>query len=408
MEFSGGYMIERWVKIFQIAATYIGTVVGAGFASGQSIMQFFTVYGPVGAVGITITTFLFMWLGTKMMVVAHRIKAFSYQEFNDHLFGPVLGKLANALTLLILLGVTAVMLSGTGSIFEEQLHLPYQIGIVLSIVLAYWVMTKEMNGIVVVNALVVPMMLLFTCLIAIQVVEPDAIMRITEWQRQQLRDYGWALSAFVYVALNFAFAQAVMVPLGSEVKEESTLKWGGFWGGIGLGAMLLIYHFAINARMPEIMELEIPMAEIVRGLGAFPYVLFLLVIYGEIFTTLIGNVFGMTRQIQSLFPLPKNAVILTVLLACFLISQVGFASLLTYLYPLFGYIGMLLLALLAFRRLPQADGPPVDPPAEPPGLTGGLGIPFSAAPAYELRARGQQRQSSLENEKQGHGLKKEE
>ncbi|MEC0141335.1 hypothetical protein P4H94_31310, partial [Paenibacillus macerans] len=359
-------MVERWFKIFQIAATYIGTVVGAGFASGQSIMQFFTVYGPVGAVGVAIATFLFMWLGTKMMVVAHRIKAFSYQEFNEHLFGPVLGKLANALTLLILLGVTAVMLSGTGSIFEEQLHLPYQLGIVLSIVLAYWVMTKELNGIVAVNALVVPMMLLFTCLIAINVIEPGGITRITDWQRQQLQDYGWVLSAFVYVALNFAFAQAVMVPLGSEVKEESTLKWGGIWGGIGLGAMLLTYHFAINARMPGIMELEIPMAEIVRGLGVFPHVLFLLVIYGEIFTTLIGNVFGMTRQIQSLFPLPKNAVILAVLLACFLISQVGFASLLTYLYPLFGYIGMLLLALLAFRRPPQPDGPPLDgPPANP-------------------------------------------
>lgn len=397
-------MVERWFKIFQIAATYIGTVVGAGFASGQSIMQFFTVYGPVGAVGVAIATFLFMWLGTKMMVVAHRIKAFSYQEFNEHLFGPVLGKLANALTLLILLGVTAVMLSGTGSIFEEQLHLPYQLGIVLSIVLAYWVMTKELNGIVAVNALVVPMMLLFTCLIAINFIEPGGITRITDWQRQQLQDYGWVLSAFVYVALNFAFAQAVMVPLGSEVKEESTLKWGGIWGGIGLGAMLLTYHFAINARMPGIMELEIPMAEIVRGLGVFPHVLFLLVIYGEIFTTLIGNVFGMTRQIQSLFPLPKNAVILAVLLACFLISQVGFASLLTYLYPLFGYIGMLLLALLAFRRPPQPDGPPLDgppanPPAEHPGLTGRLGIPFSAAPAYVQRSS-DRRQERPEKENQ--------
>lgn len=131
-------MKHRWVKIFQIAVTYIGTVVGAGFASGQSIMQFFTLYGSVGAAGIIVSTLLFMWLGTKMMIYAHRIQAFSYQEFNDHLFGSLFGKVANFLTLLILLGVTAVMLSGTGSIFAEQLQLPYQLGIIVSIVLIIW------------------------------------------------------------------------------------------------------------------------------------------------------------------------------------------------------------------------------------------------------------------------------
>ncbi|GJM71255.1 hypothetical protein HMSSN036_34710 [Paenibacillus macerans] len=41
-------MVERWFKIFQIAATYIGTVVGAGFASGQSIMQFLPFTVPWG------------------------------------------------------------------------------------------------------------------------------------------------------------------------------------------------------------------------------------------------------------------------------------------------------------------------------------------------------------------------
>ncbi|WP_068784870.1 YkvI family membrane protein [Paenibacillus phocaensis] len=346
-------MNGQWVKIFQIAMTYIGTVVGAGFASGQSIMRFFTVYGPVGAAGIVVTTLLFIWLGTKMMIYAHRIQAYSYQEFNDHLFGSLFGKIANLLTLLILLGVTAVMLSGTGSIFAEQLRLPYQWGILISIVLGYLVMTKEMNGIVIVNAVVVPMILLFTSLIAFRAIQPDTLLRMNGWQLQQLESYRWALSPFTYAALNFAFIQAVMVPLGSEIKDERTLKWGGIWGGIGLGAMLLIYHFALNSRMPEMLGYDIPMAEIVRDLGPFLHVLFLLVIYGEIFTTLVGNVFGVTRQLQSLYKVPKNATLLVVLLACFLISQAGFASLLTYLYPLFGYIGMLLLFLLAFRRLPK-------------------------------------------------------
>jgi uncharacterized membrane protein YkvI len=349
----GGAMNQKTIMILQIAATYMGTVVGAGFASGQSIMQFFTVYGAFGGVGIWIATFLFIWIGTKMMILSHRIKASSYQELNNYLFGDIFGKIANILTFIILVGVTAVMMSGTGSIFEEQLGLPYQFGIIISILLSYLVMSKELNGIMAANSLVVPLMLFFMILIAIKVVGIDGIGEATDWQKQMsLNHVKWIISPFTYVALNFAFVQAVLVPLGSEVKDESLLKWGGFWGGIGLGVMLFISHFAIHSRMPEILQFDIPMAEIIRGFGWFFHLLFILVIYGEIFTTLIGNVFGITRHIQSLYALPRNWVVLAILLICLLISQVGFTSLLTYLYPLFGYMGMILLIFLVVRRLP--------------------------------------------------------
>ncbi|BFH69042.1 membrane protein [Paenibacillus dendritiformis] len=346
-------MKKRVSLILKIAATYIGTVVGAGFASGQSIMQFFTAYGAFGGISIAVTTFLFIWLGTKMMILSRRIQAFSYQEFNNFLFGNLFGKVANALTFLILFGVTAVMLSGTGSLFEEQLGLPYQIGIVVSVALSYLVMSKELNGILAVNSLVVPMMLVFIVLIAFRAIEMDGIWGVTGSHTQLRDNLKWMLSPFMYAALNLAFAQAVMVPLGREVEDESEIKWGGFLGGVGLGMMLLISHFALNSRMPEILQFQLPMAEIIRSLGPFVHVLFLLVIYGEIFTTLIGNVFGVTRQIQSLYKLPKSAIVLAVLLACFIISQAGFTSLLTYLYPLFGYLGIILLIVLAAKRLPE-------------------------------------------------------
>ncbi|CAM3767878.1 hypothetical protein [Marinicrinis lubricantis] len=346
-------MKKKTKMIVQVAATYTGTVVGAGFASGQSIMQFFTAYGAYGGLSIVGSTFFFVWLGTKMMVLAHRINAFSYQEFNVYLFGKIFGKVANALTFMILFGVTAVMLSGTGTIFEEQLHLPYQLGIIISIGLCYLVMTKEISGIMAVNSLVVPMMLFFTILLAVKVVRVDNVFGSVVWQDQQLYNWKWLASPFVYAGLNFAFIQAVMVPLGSEVDDESALRWGGFWGGAGLGFMLLASHLAMSSRMPEILQFDIPMAELIRDFGWYVHVWFLLVIYGEIFTTLVGNVFGITRQIHSLYNIPKNVIVLAVLFASFLISQAGFTSLLTYLYPLFGYMGVILLVFLAGKRMPE-------------------------------------------------------
>lgn len=36
---------QKGISTFKVAATYIGTVVGAGFTSGQEMLQFFAVFG---------------------------------------------------------------------------------------------------------------------------------------------------------------------------------------------------------------------------------------------------------------------------------------------------------------------------------------------------------------------------
>lgn len=347
-------MQRRW-PVLQVAATYMGTVVGAGFASGQSIMQFFSVHGVWGAAGVAVSTLLFVWFGIRMMVVSARINAHSYTDLNRYLFGKALGGAVNAMIFATLLAVTAVMLSGTGSLFEEQLGIPAILGIAIAILLTYLVLMNGITGIIAINALVVPMMLFFALLITVNLLSgAEGAQAFEGWMS------GWnggiwskahlAADALTYAALNFAFAQAVLVPLGSEIGDETTLRRGGLAGGIGLGFMLLVNHLAISARMPEMLRFDVPIGEIIRDWGRPVHLLFVAVICGEIFTTLIGNVFGMTRQIAGRFDLPKNAVTAAVLLAAFAISLPGFASLVTYLYPLLGYMGLVLLAALAIKK----------------------------------------------------------
>lgn len=79
--------MSKWKLTLQVAATYIGTVVGAGFATGKEIVQFFTQYGSMGLFGILISGLFFIWLGSKMMLIAQSIDATSYQTLNTHLFG---------------------------------------------------------------------------------------------------------------------------------------------------------------------------------------------------------------------------------------------------------------------------------------------------------------------------------
>lgn len=116
--------MKSHVRTLQIAFTYIGTIVGAGFATGQEILRFFTRYGHWALLTILFSAALFIWLGTKMMIIARKISADSYEDFNRHLFGAKAGTIISLFTMIILIGVNSIMLAGAGAIFKEHLSLP--------------------------------------------------------------------------------------------------------------------------------------------------------------------------------------------------------------------------------------------------------------------------------------------
>lgn len=109
----------------------------------------------------------FIWLGTKMMLLSSQIGAFSAQEFNKYLFGDVFGNVVNTLLLLVLFGVTSVMLSGAGAVFEEQLRLPRQLGILITVIACLIISSRGLQGVFEVNTLVVPIMMIFIIGLAI-------------------------------------------------------------------------------------------------------------------------------------------------------------------------------------------------------------------------------------------------
>jgi uncharacterized membrane protein YkvI len=342
-------MSGRIKQILQIAATYIGTVVGAGFATGREIVEFFTKYGSAGFAGILISGFLFIAIGTKLMLMARRINASSFDDMNHYLFGSAASRVVNVLMLIMLFGVTGVMLSGTGALFREQLNLPFQAGVVLTLIVTYVVMKKGIDGILWTNSLIVPIMILFSLVLTFSMFDFSGGRQLLVAE-DFTRDWKWLLSPFAYAAFNLTLAQAVLVPLSREAADESVIKWGGFLGGLGLTCILLNSQYVLYS-VPRVLSYEIPIAEIVGGLGLFVHYFFVLVIYGEIFSTLIGNLFGLAGSLGKNMRLSNNVILLSLMLGSYLLSQVGYAELLHYLYPVFGMIALIFLIVISAKKL---------------------------------------------------------
>jgi uncharacterized membrane protein YkvI len=63
-------MKSKGLLFWQVAFTYIGAVIGAGFASGQEIMRFFTRFGCWGAVGALLAGGFLAFLGYAVITRA--------------------------------------------------------------------------------------------------------------------------------------------------------------------------------------------------------------------------------------------------------------------------------------------------------------------------------------------------
>ena len=145
---------------------YLGAVVGAGFASGQEIMQFFVAYGNCGYKGAILATLLFALSGGALLYTAHQEKISSYQTMIKHLMGPRAGVIVDAvLALFLFLGIST-MLSASGAVFYEHLYLSKNLGIFSAYILVGVFLITGKRGLIMSYNFLVPLKLVLLLLIA--------------------------------------------------------------------------------------------------------------------------------------------------------------------------------------------------------------------------------------------------
>jgi uncharacterized membrane protein YkvI len=242
------------------------------------------------------------------------------------------------------------MLSGIGSLFEEQLSLSFHLGILLTVVFSLFIIYRGMDGLISINSFVVPLLILFIGTVFI--LSWDKLNMAYIFSVSPVYHGNWFLSALSYVAFNIALSQAVLVPLGAQIQDETAIHLGGWLGGIALGLMVLITNFIFLDHIDDVSTLAIPMAFIIGSLGPVVRIFFLCIVWAEIFTTLVGNVYGLSKSLEDLLSLPRSVLTVITLFVGYLCSFAGFPTLVGTMYPVFGYCGFFLILLVLLKRVP--------------------------------------------------------
>ncbi len=109
-------MKDNLKLIFQVATVFIGTIVGAGLASGKEITQFFTQYGIKSFVGIIGCGIFYIIMGSIISKISIYHKLDSYSDVIDLISPNLIGKFTGFITTLFLISSASIILAGSGAL----------------------------------------------------------------------------------------------------------------------------------------------------------------------------------------------------------------------------------------------------------------------------------------------------
>jgi uncharacterized membrane protein YkvI len=339
----------------KVAATYIGVIVGAGFASGQEVLQFFARFGVYGLAGLLIITLSFIIFGYIIMDMGRILNSTSHLEITRFSAGKYIGTFIDFIVIFFLFGALTAMIAGTGALFSQQFNLSSILGnLIMAMITAVTVLTG-INGVINSISFVTPFLLVSVIGISILSIinTPPVLSATTIVINQSGLISNWFLAAILYVSYNIILSIAILAPLGLKANDKKALRNGAILGGLGLGLGAIMIYLAILGNISNVASLEVPMVFIAGSVSKTVQVLYAVVLIAEVYTTAVGSLYGFSARIINLESNPlrtKLVVIVTTILA-FLASQFGFSNLVKYLYPLVGYGGIALLISLVYTRL---------------------------------------------------------
>lgn len=343
--------MKRGFSSLTVAGAYIGTVVGAGFASGQEVLQFFGFFGSRGLLGLALATALFAVFGVLVGLAGNRVRATSHVDVIRAVGGSAIGPVIDAVVTFFLFGGFSAMAAGAGAVFAQQFGLNPLWGIALMVAASAATVLLGIEGVVTSISLVVPF--LIASVLGVSLFTLLKTPPVLSWfQPQRAPVPFWPVSAVAYVSYNLLLAVSVLAPMGARTSRDN-LRLGITLGAAGLGLGALAIDLAILTGVPRVARVEIPMILAAGRISPGVGLLYSVVLLAEIYTTAVGSLFGFSARLVDPGEERYVYVVIGASLVALVASQIGFSQLVSKLYSAVGYAGFLFLIALAadaFRR----------------------------------------------------------
>lgn len=334
-----GFFIMK--NVLKVVFVIIGTLIGAGFASGQEVYLFFFSYGMKGLIGILISSIIIGVVIYSTFNILNKYKINTYKDFLNILIpkNTKLKIIANFIINIFILITFFIMIAGFGAYFEQEIGINRLVGSLILAIITFIVFMTSIKGVVKVNELIVPILIGFIFIIGIISIKDIHILNLENYViRTNYTNF--ALSAVLYSSYNSILLIPVLITLNNYVKNKKQIFYISFISAI-VTILLSVIIFLLLVRVDvEISKLEMPVVYVVSNMFKMLRYIYGVIILGSIFTTAISlGVSFLQNTAKNKKGYTQISIIMCI--TSVIISKFGFSNLVSLLYPIFGYLGLI-------------------------------------------------------------------
>lgn len=327
---------------FQIAAIFIGTIVGAGLSSGKEISQFFSQYGYLSFIGIILCGVFYTWMTHIIVTISTCYNLHSYDAFIRLICPGFLSKILNLIITFFFYSSTAIVIAGSGALINQYFGIPTVSGIIIMIVLGICVLLRETNGLIEINSFIVPSLIaIMILLFMVFTYNYPQTLNIQFLKQAMPPKNGWGLSTILYAGFNIMSYIGVLVPLSTEIKRNDDIVVGVAIGSFFLTLLSCIINFLMIVNFEHAIVYEIPLLYIAKKISPLVQFLLLCIIWLEMFSSKVSNIYSLSKGIQYRFKLSFRKSMFIIIILSLPVTRVGFSTLVSVLYPLFGALSII-------------------------------------------------------------------
>lgn len=344
----------------KIISVFVATIIGAGFASGQEIVQFFLKYGQQGIYGLALSSILFGLVGWAILELGFVYKTEQYEEFIRLMMGKVLGKIMSWIVTAYMFIIYVVMLAGTGALFKQYFNVSFTIGVVIMALITLITFIYGLQGVIYINKIIGPILIIGSIFLGLYLMLFESSSVFFQGEKFYRLKNNWITSAFLYVSYNMLPAAVILSSMSSLIYSKSSAKVISWVGGGILGLIGVFLALPLFIHYSTIQQAEVPLLKLVSYYSSWIEPFYFIVFFFAILSTAGAAGYGFLQRLcLKSTALEKGFKVLFVLIGSAL-AHFGFSTLVLKGYTFFGYLGMFQMLMILFffliYKLTQRNG----------------------------------------------------
>ena len=337
-------------RILNISLAYVGVVIGAGLSSGQDLMQYFVSFGKWGIIGTIVLGIISVVFGKIIITLGSYYQSNDHSEVLSQIAGPITNKILDIALIISCFVVGFVMIAGAGSNLNQQFGLPFWAGGLLCAVLVIVVSFLDFEKITSVLGIFTPMVFIMIMIIAVYTFTNrsfnfDELEAISATIPSPMPNV-W-VSLLNYFALTAMTGVSMAFVLGGSIMRIGVAEKSGLLGGFVVSIIITVATCILYANVKLVSTVDIPMLAIAEQIHPVFSLVYALTIFGLIFNTAFSLFYALAKRFSSDKPKRFYPILIGAVVIGYGLSFMGFKSLVSVMYPLLGYIGFLMLFILA-------------------------------------------------------------